>query len=136
MLNVISQPLNKLFNREKGVKSSKPSYEYKLRYYKSVFRYFSLKKQIYAKLLHIEKKMIDVISFENFAKLTRNSHLLKTFLLEQYQPKALDLLPAPKEEINLTLDEYMLKFNRDNNIEKKLLKLLEEAQKNKYINNF
>jgi hypothetical protein len=128
MLNVISQPLNKLFNREKVLKSTTPSYEYKLRCYKSVFRYFCLKKQIYANLLHIENKMIDVISLENFAKLTRNSHLLKTFLLEEYQSKVLDLLPAPKEEINLTLDEYMLKFNRNNNIDKKLLKLLEEGQ--------
>jgi hypothetical protein len=73
--------------------------------------------------------MVEVISLENFVKLTRTNKLLNTILLEEYQFKALDLLQAPKENISSDFSQYMLKFNSDNLIDKKIFKLFEKQQK-------
>jgi hypothetical protein len=123
--------MNNFLVKEKTFKYIKPSYEKKLGCLKSTFRPFCLKKEVYSSLGKIEKKMDEVISFENYAKLTRANQLMNTFLLEEYQCKALDLLQAPKENISSDFNQYMLKFNRDNSIDKKILKLLEEQQNQK-----
>jgi hypothetical protein len=128
MLKEISLPMKNLILKEKVFKYIKPSYEKKLGCLKSTFRFFLLKKEAHANLRNIEKKMVEVISFENFAKLTRTNQLLNFFLLEEYQCEALDLLQAPKDNKYSDFNEYMLKINRDNSIDKKILKLLEEQE--------
>ena len=94
MFNVIKSV--KFFSNKDKPEKPKPSYEYKFGCIKSTFRSICLNREIKLNLDNLDNVMRKVMSFENFAKLSRTTNLMKNFLLEDYQRKCLDFFASTK----------------------------------------